>query len=71
MSSLTKCNHCTLLGIERAAAMRGATVTTYQQTLAEVRAAGLDDLDGWIEVRVSDEPKPVAYFKALTTHCAC
>ena len=46
-------------------------VTTYQQTLAEVRAAGLGDLDGWIEVRVSDEPKPVAYFKALTTHCAC
>lgn len=43
----------------------------YQQTLAEVRAAGLGDLDGWIEVRVSDEPKPVAYFKALTTHCAC
>lgn len=64
---MAECNHCSLRQITRRAEARGATVTTRQQTLVEVGLGG----DGWIEVRVSDEPEPVAWFTVLTTHFVC
>jgi len=59
MSSLTICNYCSLQAINERALRRGETVRTER------------NVDGWIEVYVSDKEEPVAYLMELTTDCAC
>ena len=64
MGEHTPCNRCSLRGIERRAAERGATVSVARQP-------ALAEMGGWYKVSVSDRPDPVAWFMELTVECCC
>lgn len=65
MSKLTPCNRCNLKQMQRLAHIRGIEV------FVEVVICPDDPMRGWTSARYSDEPKPSAWFQALTEACAC
>lgn len=58
MSELTSCNYCTLQRMKLRAAERGVDLV-------------IEEDDGWITARYSDQAKPSAHFKALSDSCVC
>lgn len=64
MSSLTRCNRCSLDDMQRRATERGVELI-----VTHIEAP--DEMAGWISARYSDEIKAGAWFKALSDECVC
>jgi hypothetical protein len=62
MSSLTRCNYCTLQDMVKRANSRGARVTIKPEMLGDVP---------WLAVYDEDRPNAIGYFMQLPTECAC
>jgi hypothetical protein len=67
MSSLTKCNACSLADIKRDAERRGATVEVQRIPISDTN----DPMAGWYQVKESDRKKTSAWFMELTVECCC
>lgn len=66
MSGLTTCNYCTLKRIERDEARNERP---HPVTIRPVCMPG--GIEYWTGVYVGDNTEPIAYFRLLTTYCAC
>ena len=64
MSSLTRCNHCSLEDMKRRAKARGVEVIVGRERLGNQKEA-------WYTARYSDQDEPCAWFMQLTVGCAC
>jgi hypothetical protein len=62
VSTLTKCNHCTLERMKRR--RPGVEVIVTQIPVGR-------EMEGWYSARYADEEEPSAYFMQLTVGCAC
>lgn len=64
MSSLTRCNFCTLRRMRELAAARGVSVIVEPVPAEEI-------MGGWTTARYSDKDRPSAWFMALSDRCVC
>lgn len=62
VSTKTRCNHCTLIDLRRAANARGSDIS--------LEGAALDVFPGWTAARTLDTGI-VTYFQELTETCEC
>lgn len=68
MSELTPCNFDSLMRMKEKAAKRGVEVKLDMIDFGPIDGT---ETNWWITATYSDEEKPAAHFKALTTECIC